>query len=831
MDSVYLTANSVGRLAPALLTLIIGIYLLTLRNKTSRTHFLAWYFLLASLYHFGHLYSYSYFDPMGRWGWYLAATGIFMVVFKTRFVYHLPRNSFPREERFVFWFSLILVGATWIEYLIRAGLDTVFMFQIHHYGPPFNSKSIPIAFFLGFIWSIVVLIRQSFQRDADNRAALIFLGLTLIELLLCIFVILERAQAIPATPDTTEMLMNFSLVILYFLYALFYLNLSSERSSFIAKLVGISMITLVTILSALGLHQINQADAAYDHERLEDARAALRRHTAGRQANPAERLNFPANSDRHPGLVSYIARRARDGRTTLVYSTADDVKFPERPAPAARALTTAERSYRQLGDQIYVLYNMRSGPEAPTDTDRVAYEVAFDYRAYRKQIHRVARSYAYAISLTILFMLLVFPLFFRATVTAPLHQLLGRLQAAGLRREENRDRSEDDLVFLSRSFTQMTKLLKDAKSQFYEFGDHIEEVENSVESYGRDRPIAREAGDREILYVSRAMRDVIAQADRFAAFDQPVLVTGETGTGKELIARLIHNAGPRKSAPFVDVNCAAIAGPLWESEIFGHARGAFTDASSDRPGRVTDAATGTLFFDEIGEMPLNMQAKMLRLLQERTYRPVGGDDSLPARCRFVFATNCSLASMVQAGDFREDLFYRINVFHVHIPPLRERPADVRALIGHFIAQISRNSGLPPAEAEPAACDALTSYHWPGNIRELQNVLVQAIAIAGSGRLSLKDLPRDLVRSARSSKQARANLRHLTADADAAQSSAAGQPTLDRKQNFDELMKAYARRLIQDALQHARGNKAYAADILGMKRGRLRYQINELDIDE
>ncbi|MCR9145079.1 MAG: sigma 54-interacting transcriptional regulator [bacterium] len=797
---------------------------------------LAGYFLLLAVFHFGHLFAFSIPDPVGRWGWYLVATGVFSAIFKTRFVYHVPRNSFPREERIVFYICVALVGSAWIEYLIRAGLGSVFYHDNQNFGSPFVSTSLPIVLFLVLIWSIIVLVRQYFRRAADNRAALIFVGLTAIELLLTIFVILERAAIIPTGPETTEMVMNFSLVILYFLYALFYLNLTSEPSSFIVKLVGISLVTLVTVISALGVRQVSQADAAYDRSRGEDARLALQRHSMGQTVNIPERLEREASGHGHPGAIRYIVRVNSEGRAALVYSLDPELNLPAGSTPDGGAPGTAGRRYRQIDNQIYLAFQVRPRHSAP-DAGDALYEVAFDYLAYRQHIHSLARSYGFAIVLTILFMLIVFPLFFRATVTAPLQQLLGRLQEAGLRRDENHNQPEDDLAFLSRSFTQMTKLLKDAKSRFYEFSDHIQEVEQSVESYGRDEPIVREVGDRNILYASRAMRDVIAQADRFAVFDQPVLVTGETGTGKELIARLIHHAGPRKAAPFIDINCAAIAASLWESEVFGHVRGAFTDASSSRPGRVAEADEGTLFFDEIGEMPLEMQAKMLRLLQERTYRPVGGNSARPARCRFVFATNRDLAEMVEAGEFREDLFYRINVFQIHIPPLRERPADTRVLINHLKENLCRKNGISHVEAEAEACDALANYHWPGNIRELENVLVQALAIGDAGQLSLSDLPRRLVQSAHSTKRAMAKLRQISPDA-GPQATAPG-PGAEtsaflaggHNQNFDDMIKAYSRSLIREALNRTDGNKARAAEILGIKRGRLRYQIIELEIEE
>ena len=828
MESMYLTVNAAGRIAPAFLTLIISVYLLCLTKKTLRTYLLAGYFLMVSVFHFGHLFAYAMLDPVGRWGWYLVATGVFSAVFKIRFGYHIPRNSFPREERLVFWISVALVGSAWIEYLIRAGLASTFYPENQTYGSPFVSTSLPIVLFVILIWSIIVLLRQYIQRDANNRAALVFLGLTLIELGLTIFLILQRAGVLPAGPDTTEMIMNFSLVVLYFLYALFYLNLTSEPSSFIAKLVGISLITLVTILSGLGVLQIKAADASYDSARADDTFQALTRYLAGQPVNPPRHQQKNADGDLDPGSVQYISSLDAKGNTKLLYAFDKNINYLE----AQTVPTTGHRLYRRLNDAIFVTYQER-GATIPGGKADMLYEVGYDYRAYRKSIHDLASDYAYAILLTIAFMLTVFPLFFRATVTAPLKLLLGRLQDAGIPREEDTAGTEDDLVFLSRSFSRMMRLLKEAKSQFYEYSEHIEEVEQSIQSFACDDPICREAGDRNIVYASAAMRDVIAEADRFAPFDQPVLVTGETGTGKELIARLLHHAAPHHAAPFVDVNCAAIADPLWESEIFGHIRGAFTDASASRPGRVAEAADGTLFFDEIGEMPLGMQAKMLRLLQERMYRPVGSDKAVQARCRFVFATNRDLITMVQKGEFREDLYYRINVFQIKVPPLRNRPADILVLVKHFHESMCRKHGMKIGEVDPAATEALASYHWPGNIRELENVLVRALAVGEPGQLQLNDLPASLLESARSRKQAMSKLRQIDPTANGRSSKHGTEFSADWEEglSFDERIKDYSRFLIRQALDRSGGNKAQAAEILKMKRGRLRYQINDLKISD
>ena len=326
---MFFTVNSTGRMAPAFLTLVISIYLLSLSRKTLRTYLLAGYFFTVSVFHFGHLFAYSMLDPVGRWGWYLVATGIFSAVFKIRFVYHIPRNSFPREERLVFWVSVALVGAAWIEYLIRAGLSSVFYPENQTFGSPFVSTSLPIVLFIILIWSIVVLLRQFIRREGDYQAAMVFLGLTLIELGLTIFLILQRAELLAAGPDTTEMLMNFSLVVLYFLYALFYLNLSSEPSSFIAK---------------TGRHQ-------FDHSRDDSIRpgsvAGQRRRRGLRQI--AKRRYFP---DPHAALsgpadrrTGERPRRSESGRGSVHRPTANERRLQASVRPRKESELFAGAGY------------------------------------------------------------------------------------------------------------------------------------------------------------------------------------------------------------------------------------------------------------------------------------------------------------------------------------------------------------------------------------------------------------------------------------------------------------------------------------------------------
>ena len=232
-----------------------------------------------------------------------------------------------------------------------------------------------------------------------------------------------------------------------------------------------------------------------------------------------------------------------------------------------------------------------------------------------------------------------------------------------------------------------------------------------------------------IVGTSVAIRSAMRLTRRVAPSDASVLITGESGTGKELFARALHALSPRANEAFLAINCAAVPAELLESELFGHVKGAFTDAKSSRAGLFLQAGAGTVFLDEIGEMPMEMQPKLLRVLQERTVRPVGSDEETPLQARIITATNRDLESQVELGEFREDLFYRINVVSIPVPPLRDRAGDVPLLVAHVLSKIATRTNKPMKPLSPAALHKLIDYHWPGNIRELENSLERAVAVA------------------------------------------------------------------------------------------------------
>ena len=259
-----------------------------------------------------------------------------------------------------------------------------------------------------------------------------------------------------------------------------------------------------------------------------------------------------------------------------------------------------------------------------------------------------------------------------------------------------------------------------------------------------------------IVGSSTALESALAEVERVAPTDSTVLVLGETGTGKELIARAIHNISSRCGRPFVKLNCAAIPFELLESELFGHEKGAFTGAVAQRVGRFESANTGTLFLDEIGDLPLALQPKLLRVLQEQEFERLGSSRTHHINVRVVAATHRDLAQMVERNEFRSDLYYRLNVFPVLVPPLRERQDDIGLLVAHFVELFSRRMGRRIDQIPPATMDAFIAYHWPGNVRELQNLVERAVIRSDNGVLpnpfptsQATPIPPDLLRNTRS----------------------------------------------------------------------------------
>jgi transcriptional regulator with GAF, ATPase, and Fis domain len=288
-----------------------------------------------------------------------------------------------------------------------------------------------------------------------------------------------------------------------------------------------------------------------------------------------------------------------------------------------------------------------------------------------------------------------------------------------------------------------------------------------------------------------------------------VLITGETGTGKEVAARAIHAAGPRSARPFVAVNCSALPDNLLEAELFGHVKGAFTGAWTSRVGRFEAAQQGTIFLDEIGEMPLDLQAKLLRVLQERELQRLGSSETIPIDVRVVAATNADLEARVREGEFREDLFYRLNVVPLRIPPLRERRSDIGILTRYFVEKVCLAEGIPAKQIRPEVEETLAAYDWPGNVRQLENAVEMAVALSGDrADLDASDFPLP---------QARCR--------PAAETVAV--PLPESGIDFERTIQAIELSLLRQALDRANGNKSRAAGMLHLNRTTLTAKLKSL----
>ena len=305
---------------------------------------------------------------------------------------------------------------------------------------------------------------------------------------------------------------------------------------------------------------------------------------------------------------------------------------------------------------------------------------------------------------------------------------------------------------------------------------------------------------------SASMQEIFATVERVAPSRATVLLAGESGVGKDLIARAIHYHSPRRDRPFVKINCTAIPENLMESELFGHEKGAFTGANTTKPGKFEQADTGTAFLDEIGDVPGSIQVKLLRVLQEREFERLGSNKTRLIDVRIVAATNQDLRAALEQGTFREDLYYRLNVVPIDIPPLRERREDIPFLAEHFVAKLGHASGSRVESISEAAIEKLMGYHWPGNVRELENVVERSIVLCPATRLEAADIRLDT--SPRAPRQAADNF-------------------LPDGVTLDE----YEQAIIREALRRADGNKSQAARLLGLTRNALRYRLSQMGMDK
>jgi two-component system response regulator AtoC len=348
----------------------------------------------------------------------------------------------------------------------------------------------------------------------------------------------------------------------------------------------------------------------------------------------------------------------------------------------------------------------------------------------------------------------------------------------------------DDLVFVLKKFEEFERLKRENEALRASLS----------EKYSFKNIVAQSAGFKEIFETIK----------RLSPFNTTVMITGESGTGKELLARAIHESSPRRGKPFIAINCGAIPENLMESELFGHKKGAFTDASRDKKGLFEEATGGTLFLDEVGELPLHLQVKLLRALQEQTIRRVGDEQSIAIDVRLVSATLRNLESDALEGRFREDLLYRLNVVSIHLPPLRERVEDIALLVEHFLQKHSKRLGVPLKKASPDVMKILLEYEWKGNARELENCMERALVLSQGDEISLDALPEAVIR------------RHTKR----ANSATATQTDTNDNLSIKQRSASLEIDLIQRALQKTGGNRTHAAKILEISHRALLYKLKE-----
>lgn len=333
-------------------------------------------------------------------------------------------------------------------------------------------------------------------------------------------------------------------------------------------------------------------------------------------------------------------------------------------------------------------------------------------------------------------------------------------------------------------------------------------VENALRLNRPAQSVAVEQSDDPILGKSPAIVQLRAQIAKLARSQAPLYISGESGSGKELVARRIHGLGPRANHPFVPVNCGAIPSELMESEFFGHRKGSFTGATADKPGLFQAARGGTLFLDEVADLPLAMQVKLLRAIQEKAVRPVGTQQEETVDVRLLCATHKDLAVEVAEGRFRQDLFYRINVIELSVPPLRQRREDIPLLASHILKQLAQRAGLPVPRLTAACLEQLCVYRFPGNVRELENMLERAFILAEGDVIDAPDILLSGVQPARET---------------------AGQ--LDQIDSLEDFLDDIERKAIMQALEETRWNKTAAAKRLGLTFRSLRYRLKKLGLDD
>ncbi|TGL58440.1 sigma-54 interaction domain-containing protein [Leptospira sarikeiensis] len=775
-----LTIHSVGRLTPTILSFLIAIHLWFRIPKDKATIWLASYFSFLFLFNLGYFLGYSISSEEAAYAWILACSICFASAARLQLSYHFAETIFKKESRWVLWISFSIACIALLDYLFNFQEGRKWLLPVHSYGSTYISILVPSISLLFYSGSLVVGIRKMFffysksgfkqkgfqkfkgvwQGNISFRANFFLTSITVFEIGLNVLFL--SAYAYWIGNSALAEWMNFGILLIFSAYALVYTLSPAGRTGFTPRLTGVALVFVLLLCGFPGRF--------YQEKDLDSFKSEL--------------------DMRKPEIFS---KNTYQGQPVFI--------------PISEVEAFKPQFVGSYFDSRFNFLEFYSNPVFGFYSELDRGWKIYPYSKFRIRANESASLVSIWVLISVASCLLILPILFRASIILPLRQLKEDIERNSTGVISSSISGMDELESLRGSFREILSLLERAKQQMPEVGGEILNLKESIHL----EPKRLEFGDRVLVYKSSLMSKLLEDVERAKNFKYPVLITGETGSGKELVARLLH--GQENNLPFVAVNCASIPESLWESEIFGHKKGAFTDAYSDRAGKILEASGGTMFFDEIGEMPLSMQAKLLRVLQENQFTQVGSDKVLKADCRFIFATHRDLDKEVLKKRFREDLLYRIRVFYLRSPSLKERPEDIPYLIRYYLEKFSVEIGKPIPELDPKVFSLLMSYSWPGNIRELEHTILRSMVSDKEGVLDLTSFPEIL-------KNSKFNAKKFTVDISKLQ-----------KIQLDDEIRYYTKSLVEEALRLFEGNKTKAAEYLGIKRTTLTYRIKELGISE
>lgn len=788
-----ITILSFGRFAPTLLSLILFIYLFQRSRKELGTIWFTYYFFFLSIYNFGYIIGYSINNSFGSYGWYLACAIVFAAASRIQISFTFPIEISNGPRRFILLITFLLGIYSFLDYIFRAYGSYELSFSVHAYGSKYSSLLIPgfslffylLSILVSFIRAIRIIyftqadsyikkLMAAWKASSDFRITIALICITVLEISVTVFYVLSLNKVL--STNLLAEIMNMGGLLIFVSYAFVYSSSASGRTGIITRLVGITLVSFMFVFHFITKYYQEKSIHSYYLLLVEKSK------------------------------INYLANKK--------FKLKDKIYIQEIPTPQINANEweiEIENFYSKSITDGY-FYFFKIGNLAlvaiPIELDETKAIGILSYDEFRREIHKIllpSLLFYLFISLLILF---IFPLLFRANFIIPLNNLmkdLSKLSKGVFQNDESGMANE--IVSLRIAFDQMADIIKNAKSEMPEVSPQIEILSQILNSEAQKISV----GNQTLIYRSSAVRKTLDEVARASRYRYPILITGETGTGKELISRLIHESSDDAKGPFVAINCATLPETLWESEIFGHKKGAFTDAKSDRKGRILEASGGSIFFDEIGEMPISIQPKMLRLLQENAFVPLGSDSTLNAECRFIFATNRDLDLMVKQKLFREDLLYRIRVIPIQLPALRDRIEDIPHLLRYFVDQFAQEYQIETPEIDTQLLHKLTSYSWPGNIREMENTVIRMMASMNGDILTLE------------------NFQNLGIDSKLDSESLKAISRIKSSTSYDEEVKKFIKKLIENAYRENKGNVTKTAEALSMKRTTLRYQLIELGI--